>query len=110
MARKFSVLAAPVLGAIAGCGDSGPEWPDRPGPKVVVSFPPLTSFALNVAGDDASVKTAMSNQGPHHYDPKPSDARLLSKADVFFINGLDLDNQIAEKLKSGSGNKNLKII
>jgi len=104
----LAALAAAVL--VAGCGDSGPQWPDRRGLKVVTSFPPLYCFALNVAGDDAAVKAAMSSQGPHHFDPKPSDARLVSKADLFFINGLGLDERIAQKMKGGSGNAKLKII
>jgi zinc transport system substrate-binding protein len=95
---------------LAGCGGSAPEWPDRPGPKVMASFPPLYCFAQNVAGDDAVVKTAMSNQGPHHFDPKPSDARRITQADLFVINGLGLDEMIAQKMKGGSGNLDLKIV
>ena len=95
---------------LVGRGGSAPEWPDRPGPKVMASFPPLYCFAQNVAGDDAVVKTAMSNQGPHHFDPKPSDARRITQADLFVINGLGLDETIARKMKGGSGNLDLKIV
>ena len=63
-----------------------------------------------MAGDDAVVKTAMSNQGPHHFDPKPSDARRITQADLFVINGLGLDEMIARKMKGGSGNLDLKIV
>lgn len=111
--RVLFVLFAATLAAViplAGCGGSASEWPDRPGPKVMTSFPPLYCFAQNVAGDDAVVKTAMSNQGPHHFDPKPSDARRITQADLFVINGLGLDEMIAQKMKSGSGNLDLKII
>jgi zinc transport system substrate-binding protein len=108
--RLVFVAALAAVVPLAGCGQTGPDWPDRPGPKVVASFPPLYCFALNVAGDDAAVKTAMSSQGPHHFDPKPSDARLVSKADLFVINGLGLDEKIAQKMKGGSGNVNLKVI
>jgi ABC-type Zn uptake system ZnuABC Zn-binding protein ZnuA len=106
------LFAAALVAAIplVGCGGSAPEWPDHPGPKVMASFPPLYCFALNVAGDDAVVKTAMSNQGPHHFDPKPSDARRITQADLFVINGLGLDDVIARKMKGGSGNLDLKIV
>lgn len=111
--RVLIVLFAAVLAAtipLAGCGGSAPVWPERPGPKVMASFPPLYCFALNVAGDDAVVKTAMSNQGPHHFDPKPSDARRITQADLFVINGLGLDDVIARKMKGGSGNPDLRIV
>jgi len=93
-----------------GCGESGPDWPAKPGPKVVASFPPLYCFAASVGGDDVAVKPAMTSQGPHHFDPKRSDNLLLSKADLFFINGLSLDEKPTEKMVSGSGNKSLKLI
>jgi ABC-type Zn uptake system ZnuABC Zn-binding protein ZnuA len=95
---------------LAGCGSPGPAWPNKPGPKVVASFPPIYCFALNVAGDDAAVRTVMSNQGPHHFDPQLSDAQLLRGADLFFINGLGLDEKVAAKLKGMSGNPNLEVI
>lgn len=95
---------------LGGCGSSENGWPDKPGPKVAVSFPPLYSFALNVAGDEAAVRTIMTSHGPHHFDPKPSDHRLLHGADAFFINGLTLDEQTAKLMKNGSGNRDLRII
>lgn len=104
----LAALAAVI--PLVGCGGPAAEWPDRPGPKVMASFPPLYCFAQNVAGDDAVVKTAMSNQGPHHFDPKPSDARRITQADLFVINGLGLDEMIAQKMKGGSGNLDLKIV
>jgi zinc transport system substrate-binding protein len=108
--RVLFVAALAAAVPLAGCAGSGPQWPDRPGPRVVTSFPPLYCFAVNVAGDDVAVKTAMTSQGPHHFDPKPSDARLVSKADLFIINGLGLDERIAQKMKGGSGNPKLQVL
>src|SRR5579885_3165037 len=110
LSRGLFVIGLLAVVAVIGCGGSGPTWPDRPGPKVVASFPPIYCFAVNVAGDDAAVKSAMTSQGPHEFDPKASDARLLRRADLFFINGLGLDDRIAQRLRSGSGNPNLKLI
>jgi ABC-type Zn uptake system ZnuABC Zn-binding protein ZnuA len=105
----FVALLLAVL-PLVGCSDRGSAWPNQPGPKVVTSFPPIYCFALNVAGSDAWVKTVMSNQGPHHFDPQLSDARMLHGADLFFVNGLGLDEKVAEKLKGMSSNPNLKVI
>lgn len=95
---------------LVGCVESGPAWPDRPGPKIVASFPPIYCFVTNVAGDDATVRTAMTSQGPHHFDPKQSDAALLRRADLFFLNGLGLDERAAGKLKTFSANGNLRLV
>ncbi len=85
-------------------------WPDKPGPKVVVSFAPLYCFVANVAGEDAVVKNVMTSRGPHDFDPTEADMKLVTKADLFFIIGLGLDDKQGDKMKTGSGNKNLKLV
>lgn len=116
--RKYRWWAAAVaaLGVVVallplGCGGgSDSVWPDRPGPKVVVSFAPVYCWAVNVAGDDAVVKNMMTTTGPHDFNPTDTDARLVRKADLFFINGLNLDNDLAANVKKGSGNAKLKVV
>jgi ABC-type Zn uptake system ZnuABC Zn-binding protein ZnuA len=108
----FALLGfLPVSLATVGCGSSKPPvWPDRPGPKVAVSFPPYYSLAANVAGDDAVVKTVMSDVGPHHFNGTDQEARILQSANLLFINGLNLDNTKIERLMVGAANKGLKLI
>src|SRR5258707_15541743 len=84
--------ALPFRGRGCGGGNDGNWDPNRSGPKVVVSFAPIYCFAANVAGTDAQIKNAMTTSGPHEFNPSDNEARLLHKADVFFINGLELDN------------------
>lgn len=93
-----------------GCGGGENPWPDRPGPKVVVSFAPVYCWAVNVAGDDAVVKNMMTTTGPHDFNPTDTDARLVRKADLFFINGLGLDNDLAAAVTKGSGNTRLNVV
>ncbi|MCI0699949.1 MAG: zinc ABC transporter substrate-binding protein [Planctomycetia bacterium] len=98
---------------ILGCkkDNAATQWPaDKTGPKVVVSFAPLYCFAVNVAGDDATVKNVMTTTGPHHFQPTDAEIKLLTQADIFFILGLELDEASATKMKKGSGNENLKLI
>jgi ABC-type Zn uptake system ZnuABC Zn-binding protein ZnuA len=114
-AIRLSAFLVPVLcGAalllLTGCPRQNDPWEGKSGKHVLVSFTPLYCFAQNVAGDDASVMCVMTSRGPHHFDSRPSDALLVKHADIFFINGLELDEAIAEKLKDGSGNGNLKIV
>lgn len=100
-----------LVALVPGCSPGDDGWPkDKPGPRVVVSFAPLYCFAVNVAGDDAVVRNLLTSTGPHHFNPTDKDARLLRRADLFFVNGLGLEGDKPEKMQKGSGNKSLKII
>lgn len=107
-----AVIAAVLPLLLISCtskrsGDA--DWPDKPGPKVVVSFAPLYCFAANVAGDDATVKNVMTTTGPHDFNPTADHVRLVSKADVLFAVGMGLDPQ-TEQMQRGSGNTKLKLV
>lgn len=107
----FIALLAAFVVMIPGCGSGDDGWPkDHPGPKVVVSFAPLYCFAVNVAGDDAVVRNMLTTSGPHHFNPTDRDAKLVRRANLFFVNGLGLEGDKPENIKKGSGNKGLMII
>src|SRR5262245_37272223 len=79
------------------------EWPEGK-PKVVVSFAPLYCFAANVAGDDATVRNVMTTKGPHDFNPTDTEIKMLSKADIFFTVGLELDDGPGDIMVKGCGN------
>ena len=112
--RLLALLAVPAIFAVLaltpGCTKVADPWPPKPGPRVLVSFAPLYCFAANVAGDDANVLSVMAESGPHEFDPSPRDAAAVKRADLFVINGLDLDNQIARKMTRNAGRTGLKIV
>ena len=92
-------------------GKAQGDWKDFAGPKVVASFPPIYCFALNIAGDDAFVKTVLTSQGVHGSDNvQTKDVKILNAADLFLINGLGLDEKLANRLKGGAANEKLKIV
>jgi ABC-type Zn uptake system ZnuABC Zn-binding protein ZnuA len=99
-----------ILAVQAGCSKLPDPWENRPGTRVVASFTPIHCFALNVAGEDANVKTLMTDRGPHHFTSGPRDVRLLEGANLFLINGLQLDNGLAEKMMKGCRNSSLKLV
>lgn len=113
LSTRALAVAVGVAAALplAGCS-SKPDavWPATPGPKVVVSFAPLYCFAVNVAGPDAHVKVLMGTTGPHHFQPTDTDARTVRQADLFFVNGLDLDSKVAATIQKNSGNAKLKLV
>lgn len=81
------LLAALVLLAVrpaqAQPGASGPA-PLR----IVVSIHPYADLARQIVGDDAEVLTLLpAGASPHAYDPSPSQATALARADVVVMNG-----------------------
>src|SRR5262245_22014972 len=110
--------AAPILGAFAGllplfasfqgCGSMEDPWKGKGGPpRVVASFPTLACFAQNVAGDRAGIICLCTVTGPHDYQFNVRDCYLLKEADVFFANGLGLDESFADRMQGSSSNKKL---
>jgi zinc transport system substrate-binding protein len=112
--RFVCLLLIPVvllsLAGLPGCHQTPDPWPEKPGPRVLTSFAPLYCFALNVAGEDANVLCVMGETGPHEFDPTPRDAAAVKRADLFVINGLDLDDTVARKMKRGGQNSALEIV
>ncbi|MBL8794649.1 MAG: zinc ABC transporter substrate-binding protein [Planctomycetia bacterium] len=103
------LLAALASMFALGCGEHAPDpWEGAVGKKIMVSFPPLHSFVSNVAGEHATVKVLLDNTGVHDYQASPRDAGKLHKADIFFYNGLELDDTFAVALLRNSANPGLK--
>jgi len=98
-----------TLLGLSGCSHADPWEGKNDKLRVVASFPPLHCFTLNVAGEDAAVLPMLENVGVHEYQPSPKDASKLQRANLFLINGLDLDNGFAQKLTANSGNPGLKL-
>jgi ABC-type Zn uptake system ZnuABC Zn-binding protein ZnuA len=102
-------FVAAFLGAIllGGCGKTGHVWPEDEKLRVMVTFPPLYCFAVNVAGDDAHVLSLLDSTGVHDYHPSPNDALKLHGADIFFCNGLELDDEFAKTVANNASNPKL---
>jgi zinc transport system substrate-binding protein len=96
---------------MVGCRKEKPIWEGLGGPpRVLVSFPPLYSFTKSVAGDDAAVLCLLTDKGPHEYEFQARDVLKLRDADIFFINGLGLDEKFAERMKNSCGNTRLAYV
>jgi zinc transport system substrate-binding protein len=118
--RQFALSACLVVAGISllvtGCPKSGGDpWASAGNkPKVLVSFAPLYSFAVNVAGDDADVKCLLTTTGPHtHGDATPRQIDLARGCDVFIINGVGLEDEadgVATKLKTVAGNSKWNVL
>ena len=92
-------LAAFASGAVLpGARADGPV-------NVVATLPDLGRIAEAVGGDKVRVTTIASGlQDPHFVDPKPSYVVKLRDADVFLLNGLELEIGWAPPLLDGARN------
>jgi ABC-type Zn uptake system ZnuABC Zn-binding protein ZnuA len=102
----IAVAAALAVAAACGGGDAGSSAggsSDGGRLQIVTTVAPLTSLAENIAGTAADV-TGIVPEGTnsHTFEPAPSDAKALARADVIFVNGLRLEQptlQLAESNK-----------
>lgn len=93
----FGVCIVVTAAVFAACGDDdGGGATSTPAPegtlRIVTTVAPITSLTENIVGDKAIV-TGIVPEGTnsHTFEPAPSDARVLSEADVIFMNGLRLE-------------------
>ncbi len=109
LATLCGAVAAGVLGS--GCSSNAPDpWPEKSGLKILTSFAPIHCFAMNVAGDSGNVLSVMQSQGPHDFQPGTAEARMVNRADIFFVNGLGLDTSIAKKMVRTAGRSKTNLI
>ncbi len=90
--RALGLVATAILLATAGCGSSGDAVSDDGRLQVGTTVAPITSIVANIGGDRVKI-TGIVPEGTnsHTFEPKPSDAELLSRIDVLYVNGLKLE-------------------
>jgi ABC-type Zn uptake system ZnuABC Zn-binding protein ZnuA len=85
-----SLIALVAAGCAAEIG--APAEPTHAGLGIVTTVAPITSIVSAVAGDRATIDGIVpEGTNSHTFDPPPSVAKVLSQADVVFINGLKLE-------------------
>ena len=116
-ATRRQVLLAGVTGAtvlLLGCAgnDEGvfaarDSFSDNGRLNVVTTVAPLTDIVRNIGGDRINLFGIVPDgTNSHTFEPKPSDAKRLSQADIVIVNGLQLEEptvKLAEaNLKAGT--------
>jgi ABC-type Zn uptake system ZnuABC Zn-binding protein ZnuA len=93
------LLAAGGAAAISGCASAGGAADDGR-LQVGTTVAPITSIAANIGGNRVHI-TGIVPEGTnsHTFEPKPSDAELLSRIDVLYVNGLKLDEPTTDLAK-----------
>ena len=96
-----------MLLALAGCGDPG-----RGGrPLVVATTPQLADFARQVGGDRIEVRTLLpANVDPHDFEPRPSDAEAIARADVVLRSGGEVDEWLDDLVDTAGGDADVVAV
>lgn len=110
----FAALVAAMM-ALTSCSqttESNKSGAGNPPAKlrVVTTFAPLYSFALNVVGDEATVENLVPiGASVHTFQAKPSDIKKIAKADVLVINGAGLETFLEDIIETAA-NPDLVIV
>lgn len=85
----LAVLAGPTL---AACGEDDTAAGAEDRLQVVTTVAPITSIVAAVGGDRVAIEGIVpEGSDSHTFEPPPSAAAVLSRADVLFVNGLSLE-------------------
>ena len=107
--RRVALLMALLV--IAGFALPTPRAASQqPALQVVTSIGPLADLIRNVGGERVDV-LALVPPGAEleDYDPTPADAAAVSKARIFFANGLGLEAYL-DNLVQSAGGRDLEVV
>lgn len=106
--RRTAVLLAIIGLVLTGCGtdrsdtDEGADATDLP--LLVTTVAPLTSIVANVAGEEFEVVGLVpEGVNSHTFEPPPSAAEVLARADAIFVNGLGLEEHTEDLARANLG-------
>jgi ABC-type Zn uptake system ZnuABC Zn-binding protein ZnuA len=69
--------------------------------NVATTVAPISSIVRNIGGDRINLRGIVPDgTNSHTFEPAPSDAKILSSADVLIANGLDLEDPTFELAKN----------
>jgi ABC-type Zn uptake system ZnuABC Zn-binding protein ZnuA len=95
MRRAVALLATGL--AVAACSGGGPSPTPGQGLTVVTTTTVLADMVRSVAGAHATVHALVpAGTDVHTFDPAPSDAIIVGRADLLVINGLGLDDWLLD--------------
>jgi len=107
--RKLVSLALSLALAfgIVGCSKSASKRESSAQLLVATTVSPITSIVSQIAGSNVTVQGIVpEGVNSHTFEPSPSTAELLSKADLIFVNGLKLEDPTEDmaraNMKSGA--------
>jgi len=99
-ALRSAVCVAVLFAAASGVSAAPIDASDAPPLRIAVSVPPLTWFAVQLAGPGAEVVTALpAGSSPASYDPTPRQAMTLLDADLYVAVGVAMESALLPALR-----------
>jgi ABC-type Zn uptake system ZnuABC Zn-binding protein ZnuA len=93
-------IAALLVAACGGVGATAAPSGSGEALQVVTTTTILADLVAQVGGENVSVTSLVPKGGEvHTFDPTPSDVRRISDADLVVLNGLGLDEWLADLVK-----------
>src|SRR4051794_25118596 len=100
--RRLALAALALLVLVAGCRDSGAGGDADV--TAVATTTQVADLVRNVGGPRVSVDGILRpNSDPHEYEPRPSDAVALTRAELVFRSGGDLDGWLDDVIDNAGG-------
>ncbi|MGI8984169.1 MAG: metal ABC transporter substrate-binding protein [Acidimicrobiales bacterium] len=111
MSKRLALVVATLALLSTACGAGDRASADDPEKlNVVTTVSPITSIVSSVAGDLAEVRGLVpEGSNSHTFEPPPSAAATLARADVIFVNGLKLEDP-TQKLAAGNLKAGAEIV
>ena len=101
---RRAVFCVCALLALSGCGGPGSPSESAAGLQIVTTVAPITSIVAAIAGGRADVAGLVpEGTNSHTFEPPPSAAAKLARADVLFLNGLGLEDPTRELAEASLG-------
>ncbi|HEX6423253.1 MAG TPA: metal ABC transporter substrate-binding protein [Acidimicrobiales bacterium] len=93
---------APALLVLGACGDGSSAADGRL--RVATTVAPITSIVAAVGGDLVDIDGIVPEGADSHtFEPPPSAAAVLARADVLFVNGLQLEEPTTDLAEANMG-------
>jgi len=107
--RLFSHVAALVAACLSLAAPVAAAPQDQP-LRVVASFSVLGDMVSQIGGDFIQLTTIVGPGGDvHSFEPRPSDAKALSEAQLLIVNGLGFEGWLP-RLVQASGFKGVEVV
>ncbi len=91
--QTLSVLLTLLL-VLTGCSGASPATETAVDARlsIVTTVSPITNIVYNIGGERIALSGIVpEGVNSHTFEPAPSDAKILAKADIIFVNGLKLE-------------------
>lgn len=105
----FTIIVIIAVGLLSLYQSSDLDYVEKP--RVVVTILPQAEFIEKIAGDKVSITTMVPpGASPHTYEPRPSQMKEVTKAEMFAKVGTGLDFELVWMPKIIETNPNILIV